>query len=655
MTPAAILRGVSESPSIARPVLASHWRRTIVLLLLVVQALLVVGVARRTGCTTDEPQYLNAARIILRHGWAHERTILQGPLALYANQLFVGEFPAGGFVSAAEGAGELLARARLGTLLFVLPGTWLVYAWSRRLFGDLGGLLSLLFLVLHPLWLAHAGTALVDAQHACMLLLALYALARHLERPGYGRLALFAAAGAAAVATKYLALVPLVPAGLLALGASVRAAEEKRVRSAAAALGLLVLVGWLVLHACYGFRAGLSGFGESSYSVLFARARAQPGVREVLAVLPTPFVQGLDYQARQGERTWASFLEGEFHEGDPRYYLFVFLWRTPELLLLLLLPALLLARRATARSDLWALGLPLATLFLYLSCATTLQVGVRYLLVLVPALCLVLGALGTWTPLARAPARAAGFALLAGLILVADLRRNGPDWLAYFNTLSGGPALAYRHLRDTNGDFGQQQREHAALLAAQVPQGFTELHPWAGGRFGRVAVRLAWLLQRDPGAEHARLDWVLAGEPIAHLGAAWLVFEVTPESLAARLAAEERVDLRRALGVAHLAAGNLDEAERVLAPLGLRAEDPLQRLLGTPELPQAEREALWAALGREDLAGETVRSLQSLRPPADEDDPPELRPAAELVSGQKIPPGPRERQLLREAYRKLLE
>ena len=81
-----ILRGLSEVLSTPAPVLAPRWRRTIVLLLLALEALLVVGVARRTGCTIDEPQYVNGAHIILRHGWAHERTVLQGPLALYANQ-----------------------------------------------------------------------------------------------------------------------------------------------------------------------------------------------------------------------------------------------------------------------------------------------------------------------------------------------------------------------------------------------------------------------------------------------------------------------------------------------------------------------------------------------------------------------------------------
>ena len=168
-------------------------------------------------------------------------------------------------------------------------------------------------------------------------------------------------------------------------------------------------------------------------------------------------------------------------------------------------------------------------------------------------------------------------------------------------------------------------------------------------------MRLAWLRQRDPGAKHPRLDWALEGEPLAHLGATWLVFEVTPEGLAARLAAEERADLRRALGAAHLAEGNRDEAERVLAPLALRAEDPLQRLLGSPELPQAEREALWASLGREDLAGATERTWKNLRPPVDEEELPEPRPVTELVPGQKKPLTPRERQLHMDAYRKLLE
>lgn len=563
--------------------------RVCVALLLALQLVLAVGVARHAGCTTDEHHYFNSGRILARHGFAHVGTVLQGPLPLRANQLLVGEFPAGGFDAEKPGAEALLLRGRLGTLLFVLPASLVVLLWSRRLFGELGALFSLAALVLHPLWLAYSGTLLVDAQAASVLLAALAALALHLERPGPGRLLAFAALAAAAVATKYLALLALVPAALLALGASVRAAPRGR-RCVAALVASCVAGGGglLVLHALYGFGAEyLAGFAPRS--ALVSGLLEQRVGRFALAWLPGPLVAGLDFQLAQGERSWRVFLDGELLAGTPRYYVAVFLYRTPELLLALGALALTQLGRARPRADLVALLVPLGVLLAWLSCCTSMQLGVRYALSLVPASCLLLGALGAVPALALRPAR--GLACLALLVLggLLELARNGTDWLGYFNAASGGQALAHRHLRDTNVDFGQHQPRVRDWLARVAPDAHVLGRPGAA-RFGRVAVRVGEF--RGPDSA-----WAFEGEPLARLGAAWCLFEVTRAGLAARAAAEGGGALRRALVVALLDAGELEAARQEARALAFTRGDPLRRLLLEPD-PLAQRHAsLWYRLG----------------------------------------------------------
>jgi hypothetical protein len=281
-----------------------------------------------------------------------------------------------------------------------------------------------------------------------------------------------------------------------------------------------------------------------------------------------------------------------------------------------------------------------------------MQLGVRYALVFVPALCLLLGAVGTWEPFARRPGRAASAQAGLAALLGADLVRNGPDWLAYFNAASGGQARAHHHFRDTNNDYGQQAYDEA-LLAARLGRPFTKLHPLAGARFGVLVVRVNWLARREPGADHPRFDWILCGEPLARLGAAWLAFEVTPEALEARLSQEDRADLRYALGVAHLGAGAREEARRVLAPLALPAEDPLAKLLSEPELAPEEAERAWMALRREDLLSRTPSKKEFLQTILDDEEGHEG--GREILPGMRAGLSPWQRQKEREAFKKLLE
>src|SRR5262245_514805 len=108
--------------------------RLVAAALLAVHALLIVADGRATDAAIDEDGYINSGSIILRHGWKHNATVLQGPIPLYANQLFMRDFPRGGFIIG-ETPHVVLERGRLGTLPFALLSAALVFLWARALFG----------------------------------------------------------------------------------------------------------------------------------------------------------------------------------------------------------------------------------------------------------------------------------------------------------------------------------------------------------------------------------------------------------------------------------------------------------------------------------------------------------------------------------------
>ncbi len=593
-------------------------------LLVLVHVLLIVLDARAMGLATDESSYFGCGRVILRHGWVHEATRFQGPLGLYANQLFLepfgGEFPPGG-LTGTGGEHEPILRGRLGTLPFALLSALLVFVWARRLFGDAGGLLALLLHTLHPVLLGYSSLMLVDAQHAATTLLALYVLWRWLETRSRRLLPWLGVALGLALAVKYLAVLLALVIGLsVAVAAAWQArGGEWRVRGGRALAGLLVvaLCALATLHAAYLFRGGFAGRDPAGFASGVVRAVcAWPGLGHAAALLPAPFLQGVDYQLMQSEREWMPFLEGTFAPRQPAIYVLSLLYKTPEVALACLLLALgLRARRLCARTSEpgWhttALALlPWALVyFTYLS-LSRMQLGIRYALPLVPILCLGAGGL-LWRAERRAPG-ARVFVLLALLALVhgRELARAWPDWIAYSNRFAGGQRLAFRHFRDTSNDFGQYRHDGLARLKERHPD-LAAIDKRSGARFGRLAVDHDALMY-DPGAPDGRpltwLDWL---EPLDHLGASWWVFEVTPEVFERELERRDDARLRSDLVLAYLGAGRRAEAERHLARLEPERAAPLTALLATEDAARArpERATLealieaWRAHARPDQA-----------------------------------------------------
>ena len=109
--------------------------------------------------------------------------------------------------------------ARVPTMLAALALGWLVWRWSRRLWGERGALLSLLLCVFDPNLLAHGRLVTTDVWIALASTAVLYLFWRFAERPTMARGVAVAVALALAQLVKYSAVL-LVP--LLALLAALR-------------------------------------------------------------------------------------------------------------------------------------------------------------------------------------------------------------------------------------------------------------------------------------------------------------------------------------------------------------------------------------------------------------------------------------------------
>src|SRR5262249_44899577 len=108
------------------------------------------------------------------------------------------------------------------------------------------------------------------------------------------------------------------------------------------------------------------------------------------------------------------------------------------------------------REALWLL-LPALGWLLAMSAATRAQIGVRYVLPVVPILCISAGCGSAWLIASRLRARLAARGALAALLLWCAIgaARSSPYPLAYSNEIAGGPDQGWKWLVDSNLDWGQ--------------------------------------------------------------------------------------------------------------------------------------------------------------------------------------------------------
>ncbi|MCC6407787.1 MAG: glycosyltransferase family 39 protein [Planctomycetes bacterium] len=412
-----------------------------------------------------------------------------GPLWWGSNYWFQGfEF----LNSAANDHDAILSRARGAT---ALVGSVLVLAiWfvSRRLFGASGAFVSAAAAACSPTLLAHAGLATTDTCAALAFFLCIATFWAALERATVLRW-LGAGLGFAALALTKFSFPIVVPVlGLLfvlrvvereplELSVGAQRVVTTRLGKLGALAGLCVgalAVVWLAIWAAYGFRystfasatPGRDRFFEDWAPMLAADGLVPAAVRFARAIqlLPEAFLYGLNYVVYHAQERPA-FLNGEFsHHGFTAFFPYAFLAKT-ELALFALLAAAALAWFGAQGGSAWRRVRPLMPWLLLVavywafSLASTINIGHRHILPTYPALFVALGALGSWIASERTR-------YLPLLLVVAGAVESAfafPNYLAFFNRLSGGTREGWKHLVDSSLDWGQDLPAVKQWLAAR--------------------------------------------------------------------------------------------------------------------------------------------------------------------------------------------
>jgi len=353
-------------------------------------------------------------------------------------------------------AGRVMA-ALTGVLLGLL-----LFVWGKQMFGEAAGWIALFLFTFDPNFVANAIPTL-DLPLAFTVTLAMYCLWRYLRRPTALTLILTGLALGFALATKFLSVILLpsfflvlliypfssflIPARVPAGGGAGRLAHPSSFVKRFLAFGLMLLIAWLVLWATYLFQSGpINGVG-----------------------LPVPAPQyfesfsGMFFKSSEGR---ANYLLGDVSTAGWWYYFIVaFFLKTP--LPTIIAIGLALVRWPWRREWRTSSVLYLPALFFSASASiSTLQLGYRYILPVLPLLFLMAGRAGSviLSPAGTknlSPARKRFLAAqrlgmtLLGAWLVVSAIFTFPHHLSYFNELVGGPNNGHRYLTDSNVDWGQ--------------------------------------------------------------------------------------------------------------------------------------------------------------------------------------------------------
>lgn len=437
---------------------------------------------------------------------------------------------------------EDIFRGRYVSLLGSLLLALLIYRWAQLLYGPEAALVSLLFFLLCPNFLAHGLFVSSDIFAALFMTASLYFLWQFNRRK---KLTDFwgscAALGLALISKFSMIHLLIIHAALLVIPLIVR----KEIRS-----GILIrwrktlffvliylgTIGFIMYaaHLFQGIGIPLSLYSFKSIPLQALQQLLQPVGDWIPVLLPKGYISSLDLAlyydqlggGLPGSLNGPTYLLGETRsEGFNYYYWVVLLFKLPVGLLGCLIVSLCVylisLRRAPARvgyPEVYLL-VPVAYYLIYMNYFYATQIGIRHILMILPLLYIFLG----WgylrvRPRWRQPLTVAVLGLQAlsvGLYF--------PHFLPYTNELIPDKKMAYTRIADTNLCYGegkkflreyQQQHPEATYLPKAITPGI-------------VILEVNEMLDHNIRTA-GTYRWARSLTPAGHIHSQYLIFDISP-------------------------------------------------------------------------------------------------------------------------------
>lgn len=375
--------------------------------------------------------------------------------------------------------------ARMMTIIFACGVAYLVFHFSRLLYGYFPALVSLFLFIFDPNILAHSQLVTTDIFVTGALLFVTFFTWRYARDRSWTNRILLALSLGFALITKYTAM-SFIPLFFLILviydlarivGAHVYHHLKGYVslfREYLILAAVVALASIFILNVAYQFKNTFVPFGDYIFrETFFADLQRKYSFLNAIPV-PTPYahLQGFDWILafeQTGEGHGRHYLLGHLREGKgfPGYYIVAFFLKEPfSIQIIIILACIVYFMDKTRRSRFWEqelfLFVPIVFYSIYFNFFYNSQIGIRYYLVVFPLLHIFAGSLFMkWSSFTT---RNKVLSAVSGIYLVVSVFSYFPYYLPYFNEFVWNRSNAYKYLADSNLDWGQGRHEFEQYL-----------------------------------------------------------------------------------------------------------------------------------------------------------------------------------------------
>jgi hypothetical protein len=325
-----------------------------------------------------------------------------------------------------ESVDKIVLLSRLPMILFGILLGFFIYLWTGDLYGKIAGIFSLFLFTFCPNFLAHSCLVTTDVPFTLFFIMTLYFLWKFLEKDEIRYLIFCGISFGLSLSTKFtgIILMPFILISLLIL-------ERKFIKKEyfKCFILYLFLLPAFILFLTYRFY-GIGNFILGLKRIIFETT----------------------------ERGHFSYLNGKFSQNGWYYYfIFAFLYKTPIPLIILILLSIFIKPKIEKKERF--IILPCIIYFIFSSLSKK-QIGIRYILPFYALLYVYCGRLLRCSEKLKLKklTKKIIFIILIFWYLFESIKIH-PHYIAYFNQIAGGPDNGWKHLIDSNIDWGQDLKE----------------------------------------------------------------------------------------------------------------------------------------------------------------------------------------------------
>jgi hypothetical protein len=369
-------------------------------------------------------------------------------------------------------AATLFFYAKLQMIILSIVLGAFVYVWARETFGIKAAMVSLFLYGLDPNVLAHSTIVHTDLPFAAFFFISTYFFWRALRNLTRINLLLAALFFGFAAITKhsFIAIVPVwlilglikvlsaepLPFSILRSGAVF--SRQGKAAVLAGFLGCAALAAYFSIWCAYGFRYSAVPGGDLPLFMTRIVPPYRPVAQTIQSFIveqrlfPEALISGYLYNFKIWKHS--AYLLGEISEdGFWSYFPIALAVKTPLPILLLSVVSLVVWFVQRRREPYLALTIP-PFVYFGLAMLSRFNIGIRHLLPVYPFLFVLIGGVVEELWRKGSPMKKAGLVLVGVWYLWSSFSIH-PDYLAFFNELTGGPKNGHKVLLDSNIDWGQ--------------------------------------------------------------------------------------------------------------------------------------------------------------------------------------------------------